>query len=135
MKHKEMKILDVVNNDLNDPMVECFDEYSRFDAYNKYYIAEIKFRNKVYDDMMIEFDKYSFNKEYAKVNDKIFIYVVGVGDKTYVFNITDLDKNQYDFKWSWREMPKNTEFGGDQNKIKKFVGYINVSMATIIKGV
>ena len=30
-------------------------------------------------------------------------------------------------------MPRNTEFGGVENKIYKFVGYINVSQATIIK--
>ena len=125
MKEKELYIMNKVNQELKYNLKEANYKYSRFDAYDDNYIAEIKCRNKVYDDIMIEFDKYSFNKEYAKVNDKIFIYIVGVGDKTYVFNITDLDKIGYDFKWSWREMPKNTEFGGDKNKIKKFKKNVN----------
>ena len=100
-------------------------KYNRFDAYNKHYIVEFKYRKSYYKDVLIEFDKFSYNFLYAETNNKHFIYAVRMEYHIYVFNITKLVKH-YDFKWEWKDMPKQTEFG-DKEKIKKLVGYININ--------
>ena len=47
-------------------------------------------------------------------------------DTIYVFNITEMHKLKYDFKWHWRKLPKSTEY--DQSyDVKKFVGYVNIN--------
>ena len=74
--------------------------------------------------MIIEFDKYSFNLLYAHLADKKFLYVVGYKNVLLSFNITDLTKDKYDFRWEWRQMPKTTEFDNSEN-VAKFVGYLN----------
>ena len=78
-------------------------KYSRFDAYNDKFIVEIKYRNKCYDSVLIEFDKYAYNLLYAKQFGKQFLYIVKMGQVIYVFNVTKLDKRGYYFKWKWLE--------------------------------
>ena len=125
MKEQERKILQQMNDSINLDLVEMQYEYCRFDAFSDHYIVEIKNRGKYYKSTLIEFDKYTFNKEYAKIENKYFLYAVGYSPKIYIFNITDLDNNGYNYRWHWREMPRQTEFG-DTGKIYKFVGYVDV---------
>ena len=47
-------------------------------------------------------------------------------DTIYVYNITELNRQGYDFKWKWSNMPSTTEFQ-DKSKIKKYVGFIHRS--------
>lgn len=130
MKEKERQILARVNEEIfsgsGDYLLELENIYSRFDAENSGYIAEIKYREKYYNETLIEFDKYAFNKLYAQINKKSFLYIVGTGetDKIDIYNISDLDNSGLWYKWHWRTMPKQTEFN-DNQKIKKYVGYID----------
>ena len=62
---------------------------------------------------------------YAQVFDKKFLYVVRMEDKGYVFNVSKLNFEGYDFRWETREMPRQTEFD-KKAPINKLVGYINV---------
>ena len=123
MKDRERKLLKLLQ-DRGSKIKECTYQYARYDAYGKNSIIELKERNTYYENTLIEFDKYAFNLEYAKQFGKIFAYVVKMENVVYVFNITHLVKKGYYFKWGWREMPKTTEFGNDE-KIKKYVGFIN----------
>ena len=123
MDDRERKLLKLLQ-DRGSKIKECKYQYARFDAYGDKSYIELKERNKYYERTLIEFDKYAFNLEYAKQFGKIFAYVVKMENTIYVFNITKLVKDGYYFKWGWREMPKTTEFGNNE-KIKKFVGYIN----------
>ena len=127
MKDKERAILNKLNNFfLTDALVEDEYEYNRFDASNTSYIVEIKYRDKFYEDTIIEFDKFSYNLLYSKMANKDFIYAVKMLKKIYVFNITKLVKKGTAFNWTWKELVKQTEFA-DKRKIKKLVGYININ--------
>ena len=129
MKFRELEILEIINKELKSKIAPSKDEYERFDAYNKKFIWEIKCREKHYDQILIELDKYAFNMFYAKITNRLFIYAVVMENKIYVFNLSLLKK--YNYKWGWREMPKQTEFKNNK-KIKKFVGYINISDCKIV---
>ena len=124
MKTIEKEVVRTFNNKTNANLILCQFPYARYDAFNDYHIVEVKYRHKWYDDMIIEFDKYSFNLLYAHLADKKFLYVVGYKNVLLSFNITDLTKNKYDFRWEWRQMPKTTEFDNSEN-VAKFVGYLN----------
>ena len=127
MKDKELYILYALNTEF--PEADIKEDkfiYNRYDAYSKKTIIEIKDRNIFYENTMIEFDKFSYNLLFARQVNKIFIYVVKMKDTIYVFNITEMHKLKYDFKWHWRKLPKSTEY--DQSyDVKKFVGYVNIN--------
>jgi len=126
MKKNELKVINKLNRCfLDDKPILCPNQYHRFDAYNDNYIIEIKYRHKMYKDFIIEFDKYAYNRLYAEINDKKFLYVVGVGDDIYVYNITNLDKSGYKYNWHMRTMPKQTEFQNNWD-IDKYVGYLEL---------
>ena len=124
LKEEEEHILYTLNEYGVDLELDAY-KYNRFDAYNEHYIVEFKHRKSYYKDVLIEFDKFSYNLLYAEMNNKYFIYAVRMEYHIYIFNITKLAK-QYDFRWEWKEMPKQTEFG-HKEKIKKLVGYININ--------
>tara|TARA_R110002020_G_scaffold270841_2_gene486117 strand:- start:767 stop:1213 length:447 start_codon:yes stop_codon:yes gene_type:complete len=129
MKEKELYIMNKVNQELKYNLKEANYKYSRFDAYDDNYIAEIKFREKDYDRVLIEFDKYTFNKEYAKYNQKYFLYIIAVPKpkkRIYIYNITEIDNKTSNFyRWNWTDkMPKQTEFKNTE-KDWKYVGYID----------
>ena len=124
MKEKEREILNRINSHYKLDLKESNYQYSHFDAYNKNYIMEIKYRNTYYPDMMIEFSKYTFNREYAKMTNRDFIYVVATEDDLCLFNITSLDNLEYEYYWQWKIMRKQTEFS-EREEIHKFIGYIN----------
>ena len=126
MKKNEIKVIKRLNNHLpkNKPIINT-SRYHRFDAYNDDYIIEIKYRKKMYDNFIIEFDKYAYNKLYAEMNNRKFLYVVGVEEEVYIFNITNLDKSGYNYNWEMRRMPKQTEFENNWD-INKYVGYLEL---------
>jgi len=126
MKKNEIKVIKRLNNHLpkNKPIINT-SRYHRFDAYNNDYIIEIKYRNKMYDNFIIEFDKYAYNKLYAEMNNRKFLYVVGIEEDVYIFNITNLDKSGYNYNWEMRRMPKQTEFENNWD-INKYVGYLEL---------
>ena len=124
MKKNELLMLEQLNKHFpQDKPILCKDEYHRFDAYNSNYIIELKYRHKTYDEFIIEFDKYAYNKLYSEMYGKKFLYVVGVEDNIFIFNISNLDLSGYNYRWEMRPMPKQTEF--DKNyEIDKLVGYV-----------
>ena len=125
MKEVEKNIIKEWNNEFPESKIILSSfEYERFDAHNEKCVVEVKYRNTWYDKLMIEFDKYSYNSWYAHITDKKFFYVVAHKNKIIVFNITDLNKNKYDYGWEYRIMPRQTEFGLN-DKIVKFVGYLD----------
>ena len=127
MKKEERRIMKVLNK-AKAKLKEDTYQYNRYDAYNNTSIVEIKKRKTFYKNTMIEFDKYSYNLLYAKLIGKKFIYAVRMKGWIYVFNITELTKHKYDFKFAMRTMPIATEFARD-GVIKKVVGYIHVDNA------
>ena len=127
----EDTLITYLNSKALSEFVLCQDEYSVYDAEEDRYIAELKIRKKHYPDCLIEFDKYSNNLEYSGEIDKEFLYVVATSTDIYVFNITNLSNKGYDFNWQWKNLPRNSEFGGYTDKIDKQVGYINIRDASV----
>ena len=126
MKSKELKVIQKLAKVKKSIRTVDY-EYSRFDAIDEKNIYEVKCRDKFYEDVLIEFDKFSFNLMYSQIHDKDFLYVVEM-DKIYIFNIKELYLFGHNFKWEWKSLHKQTEFGKTE-KIKKLVGYINIEHA------
>lgn len=123
----EASIVEYINSRAKTNFVLAEDKYSTYDAEEPRYIAEIKIRNKHYEDCLIEYDKYMANKGVADIEGKHFLYIVAVNPHIYVFNIHKIGK----IKWEDREMPRNSHFGGYEDKKIKRVGYINVNKASM----
>ena len=127
----EESVTAYLNEKAQSDFVLVDDEFSRYDAEEERYIAEIKIRNSWYPDCLIEYDKFDNNAEYADEVGKEFLYVVATSADMYIFNVTALIKAKYDFRWNWKHLPRNTDFGGYTDKIAKQVGYIDVSRASV----
>ena len=123
----EQEVISFINEQSGTTFKLAEDKYSTYDAEDPNYIAEIKIRNKHYDDCLIEYDKYMGNKGIADISGKHFLYIVVANPHIYVFNIHKLRN----IKWEEREMPRNSHFGGYNNKKIKKVGYINVRRARV----
>ena len=85
LKENERKMIEKLNEayPFTRDLVMPKYEYNRFDAYNDQYIIEVKERWTDYPSLIIEFDKYTYNKEFAKIQGSYFWYVVKT-DKIYV---------------------------------------------------
>lgn len=127
----EEQVVLEVNHQGNRSFVMSEDEYCIYDAFDSDYLVEVKVRKKWYPDCLVQYDKYDLNLKESEQDGKEFLYIVSVGGDIYVFNITKLNAEKYNFKWDWREMPKNTDFGGSDDKIVKFVGFIDVTKASV----
>ena len=68
MKAQELAMIKRIESKSNSDIKQSDYEYNRFDAYNDKSIFEVKYRHTFYDDVMIEFDKFSYNYAYAMVN-------------------------------------------------------------------
>ncbi len=134
MKSSELEIMNLLNSNgvfKEGKIKEYPKKYSRFDAFNKRCIVEIKDRENKnnYNDLMIEFDKYAYNKEFAIHNNVRFYYSNRYKDNIYTFDILNLCECKYDFKWRWEMHAQTTEFGKSKEKIPKYVGYIDLDCA------
>ena len=125
MNQIENKIRQTINNHFILSLKKPTKKYLQFDAYDKNYIVEIKARRKYYKTQIIEFSKYAFNSYFSKLHDREFIYAVSINNDLYIFNITKLEQNNYDFNWEWRKQPSTTDFENN-DKIMKYVGYLHL---------
>jgi len=123
----EDSIVKYINSKAKTKFTLAEDKFSTYDAEEPRYIAEIKIRNKHYDDCLIEYDKYMANKGISDIEGKDFLYIVAVKPHIYVFNLNKVGN----IKWEDREMPRNSHFGGYEDKKIKKVGYINISKASM----
>lgn len=133
VKKDEQRLLGLVNDKYELGLKENDLPYARFDAYSKGIVAELKCRDKHYNETLIEFSKFSFNVKYSELAKCDFYYIVSMPkgnnlEQIYVFDVSGLSVSGYDFKWGWKEMPLNTEFGSS-SKTKKLVGYLDISQA------
>ena len=101
----------------------AIDRSSPFDFESDVYLIEIKVRRKAYDPWVIEEMKIDTNIGIAESVKKHFIYVTVYKDTIYVWNITKMKRNDYDFGIEKRGMPHTTAFGG-RGMITKLVGYL-----------
>jgi hypothetical protein len=113
---------------LDTSITATTDEFCTFDGYSEDYVIEFKCRRKHYNTQLIEYKKYKANLEQADESGKEFLYIISTPSGVYIFNVSELRKEEYDFGWEDRKMPSNTDFAGKINMFKK-VGYIDVEDA------
>ena len=104
-------------------------EFDHHDFECDQYVMEIKSRDTRYDSWIIEKMKADANLLYAFSQAKMFLYITEYKGTAYVWNITKMADNHYDFNWETRKMPATTEF--ENNKfVDKEVGYLYEKDAT-----
>jgi len=108
------------------------DQYSPFDFECKKYIIEVKCRSQVWDPWFIEGIKYDSNIDISKKIKKDFIFLTEVNRNAYVYNISRMTRNNYNFNWSNKLLPNSTEFNKTK-MIEKPVGYLPIKDAKVIK--
>ncbi len=125
---KQQELLEELNNQPFNLELEGTDKdkYCRWDAVSDKYLAELKCRRAHYNTQMIEYDKLDCVKAEADKTGKEFLYCVSTQQGIYVFNISKLCKNNYNFNWENKRLPSKTDFAGSYHKNKK-VGYIDVN--------
>ena len=106
------------------------DQFSHFDFENDNYLFEIKSRRKAYDPWIIEELKVDTNIGIAESVKKDFIYVNEYEFVLYIWNISKLIRDDYDFGFHKREMPWHTDFENTDG-VSKMVGYLYNKDATI----
>ena len=107
------------------------DQFSPFDFECAKYIIEVKCRSKVWDPWFIEEVKYTTNMAIAKKLNKDFIFLTEVSKIVYLYNISRMTRNDYDFNWSNKLLPNSTEFNKTA-MIEKPVGYLPLKHAQIL---
>jgi len=133
MKSKERAVargLEKLYPELGD-LVEPNDQFSPFDFECRKYIIEVKCRSKVWDPWFIEEVKYNTNINIAESLKKDFIFLTEVKNVAYLYNISRMTRNDYDFKWSNKLLPNSTEFNKTA-MIEKPVGYLPIKDAQIL---
>jgi hypothetical protein len=92
---------------------------------------EVKSRCTRYTSWVIEKMKADANLLNAFNLNKMFLYITEYNGRAYIWNVTKLAQDNYDFKWETRKMPATTEF--DNNDfVDKEVGYLYDKDATVI---
>ena len=127
MTQEELQLIAV--DKLGTSITATTDEFCTFDGYSDEYVIEFKCRRKHYDTQLIEHKKYTANLDQADESGKEFLYIISTPEGEYVFNISKLREEGYDFGWEDRRMPSKTDFGGQQY-INKRVGYISISVSS-----
>ena len=123
-------VISYINKKAKSKFVKT-DEYCTYDADEQRYVAEIKVRNKHYDTCLIEWKKYMANKGHADIDGKEFLYIVATNSHIYVFNITKIQKSRSKISWKDQDLPRNSHFGGYNDKKSKKVGYIPIGRASV----
>ena len=123
MKKQEKEMIEKIMKYMNTDFIISDYVYEHYDAFNRTHLLEVKDRGDIpYDDLIIEFDKFAYNRTYAVIADRSFWYASRVNGEIYIWDIGELIKQNYDFNWQWCDLPSNTEWGG--NTIKKNAGKV-----------
>lgn len=101
-------------------------KYSRYDCYSLAYNmdVELKCRRAHYDELIIERSKHDALFERAMKFGTRPVYINSTPLGVWAFYISHIP-----IKWEKRDLPRNTDFG-DQGKIQKEIGYLNLRDGT-----
>ena len=112
-------------------LIKARDQFSYFDYENDDYLFEIKSRRKAYDPWIIEQLKVDTNVGIAESVKKDFVYVNEFEFTLYIWNVSKLIRENYDFEFEKREMPWHTDFE-NTDAVNKMVGYLYNKNAHVI---
>ena len=99
------------------------DEMNPFDYESDDYLVEVKVRRKAYDPWIIEQMKLDTNINIAEGVKKDFLYVNSFPPLIYIWNISRMVRDDYDFNFEDRDMPDSTDFNS-RGIITKSTGYL-----------
>ena len=126
---KQSELQDIASKKLGTSLTATEDKYCTFDAYSDSYVVEFKCRRTHYDTQLIEHKKFTANLDQANESGKEFLYIISTPSGEYIFNVSTLVEEGYNFGWEDRRMPSKTDFSGKYHLDKK-VGYINVNLTS-----
>ena len=112
-------------------LIKAEDQFSPFDYESDHYLFEIKSRRKGYNPWIIEQLKLDTNVGIAESLKKDFIYVNEFEGSLFIWNISKLIREDYDFGFHHRQMPWHTDFDRNQT-VNKMTGYLFNKDATIV---
>ena len=131
MNQKETAMMEAIkanSTPLADLKETTEGRYSRYDCRNDKFVVELKYRKgQQYEDTMIEQDKYKALTYYEAFG-VAALYAVHSADNLYIFNLSKLTQQGYDFGWHIKGCNKTTEFHNQQGngkKVPKTVGMID----------
>jgi len=122
----ESELRDIANKRLNRELIATKDVWCTFDAHCDDYVVELKCRRTHYPTQLIEYKKFKANSNLADESGKEFLYIISTPSGEYVFNVSKLAADGYDFGWEDRRMPSKTDFDSPLRMVNKKVGYIDV---------
>ena len=125
-KKHEKAIMNYLNKKLfkGNELEQNNDQFAHYDLFNENTIIEFKRRtmpSTQYGDSFFEKRKYDLNIE----DGRKFLYVVKFTDRTYVWDISKMDQNDFDFGWHKRSLPETTQFS-KRHFIYKVVSCLNI---------
>lgn len=119
-----------------DKLRKAEDQFSPFDYENDRYLFEFKSRKDNWNPWIIEQLKVDTNTNISESLKKDFIFVIENLGTGYVWNISKLIKNGYDFKFEEKRVPSATELTDHPERngkmIHKPVGYLFVEKGTVV---
>lgn len=106
------------------------DQFSRFDCYSLKYKMdiELKCRNKHYDELLIEKDKYDALMQRSEKFGTTPMYINSTPEGIYVFNLHKIAQPKWEDKGG---LPTTSHFS-DRRKIVKTVGFLPIYLANKI---
>jgi hypothetical protein len=122
----ESELRDIASKRLDTDLIATKDVYCTFDAHCDDYVVELKCRRTHYPTQLIEYKKFKANNDQADESGKEFLYVISTPSGEYIFNVSKLIADDYDFGWEDRRMPSKTDFNSPSLMVNKKVGYIDV---------
>ena len=134
----EKNIVEFLNDNIDMFKQEALEyegkRYSTYDAYNRTYTCEIKKRNfesyhkYAQEGLILEKKKYDalIDKANKRVTDALYINVF-TDNKAFIWNLTKLTEENYDFSWHQMKMNKAT-FRSKYDKIEKEIALLKESI-------
>jgi len=111
-------------------LIKADDQHSPYDYENASYLFEFKSRKDSWDPWIIEQLKVDTNINIAESLKKDFIFVIENNGTGYIWNISKLIRNKYDFQFHQKKVPSATELTDNTHRngvmITKPVGFIYV---------
>ena len=121
---KEQELFDALKERVIDDLTKSEFTMSKYDCYSEKHgiDIELKCRYTHYDDLVIEKIKYDALMERAKIFGFRPVYINSTPEGVWAFRLDELPEP----KWSFKGMPKTTEFQ-NRNFVSKQVGYYKIS--------
>ena len=106
-------------------------EFASADCINQSSVVEMKYRSPAYnhyDEILFETDK--MNRIKQTYGSKDIWYANALDKGIYIWNMSDLLRNNYDFKKTTQKCKKTTNFN-NRKKVRKDVGFVHRDAAAL----